>query len=95
MAMNLPVLIVVTVLAFACGKANSSSWLNALLQAAITFGCVLVGGLMFAGVGQIVGIGVSAVIIFVFFSLPKQKKENSEEMHQEMEVQRNMNEEDK
>ncbi len=94
MAMNLPVLIVVTVLAFACGKANGNSWLNALLQAAITFVCVLVGGLIFAGIGQIVGIGVSAVIIFLFFSLPNQKKKHSEAMRREMDVQHNLNEED-
>ena len=94
MAMNLPVLIVVTVLAFACGKANGNSWLNALAQAAITFVCVLIGGLCFSGVGQIVGIGVSAVIIFIFFSLPNQKKHNSEAMRKEMDRQKNMNEED-
>lgn len=94
MAMNLPVLIVVTILAFACGKGSGSSWLNALLQAAITFVCVMVGGIAFAGIGQIIGIGVSAVIIFVFFSLPKQKRKNNEKTQQEARVEQQLNEED-
>ena len=93
MAMNFPVLIVATVLAFVYGAASSLR--HAILQAIITFACVLVGGLMYKGVGQIVAIIVSALIIFLAFTLPAHRRKAAEEAARERELRKALQEEAK
>ena len=93
MALNLPVLIVATILAFIYGVTSSLS--HACLQALITFVCVLVGGLLYKGVGQIVAVVVSALLIFVFFTLPAQRRKAREEADRERELRKALQEEAK
>lgn len=93
MAMNLPVLIVATILAFIYGAASSMS--HAFIQALITFVCVLVGGLLYKGVGQIVAVVVSALIIFLFFTLPAHRRKAAEEADRERELRKALQEEAK
>lgn len=93
MAMNLPVLIVATVLAFIYGA--SSNMRHACIQALITFACVLAGGLLYKGVGQIVAIVVSALIIFFAFTLPAHHRKAAEEADRERELRKALQEEAK
>ena len=93
MAQNLPVLIVATVLAFVYGVTNSMG--HAFIQALITFACVLVGGLLYQGVGQIVAVIVSALIIFVFFTMPAHRRKAQEEADRERELRKALQEEAK
>ena len=66
----LPVPVVAAVVAYFYGRSIHSAWLPAI----ITFICVLVGGLLFQGVGQIAGVVLSALIIFLLFTHPAQKR---------------------
>ena len=91
--MNLPVLIVATILAFIYGAASSIS--HGFIQALITFICVLIGGLLYKGVGQIVAVVVSALIIFVFFTLPAHRRRAREEADRERELRKALQEESK
>ena len=93
MALNLPVLIVATVLAFIYGAATSIS--HASIQAIITFVCVLIGGLLYKGVGQIVAIIVSALIIFCAFTLPAHRRKAAEEAARERDLREALREEAK
>ena len=93
MAMNLPVLIVATALAFVYGL--TTNILHACIQAAITFACVLVGGLLYKGVGQIVAIVVSALIIFLCFTLPAHRRRAEEEAERERDLRKALQEEAK
>ena len=70
MGIYLPVPVVAAILAFFYGRTIRNAWLPAI----ITFVCVLVGGLLFQGVGQIAGVVVSALIIFLLFTHPAQKR---------------------
>ena len=93
MALNLPVLIVATVLAFIYGAASSMG--HAFIQALITFACVLAGGLLYQGVGQIVAVIVSALLIFVFFTLPAHRRKAEEDADRERELRKALQEEAK
>ena len=91
MAMNLPVLIVATVLAFVYGA--SLSIRHAVIEAVITFACVLAGGLLYKGVGQIVAVVISALIIFLAFTLPAHRRKAMEEADREIELRKALQEE--
>lgn len=93
MAMNFPVLIVATVLAFIYGAASSIR--HAFIQAVITFVCVLIGGMLYKGVGQIIAVVVSALIIFVCFTLPAHRRKAAEEADRERELRKALQEEAK
>ena len=93
MALNLPVLIVATILAFIYGAATNM--LHACIQAVITFVCVLVGGLLYKGVGQIAAIIISAMIIFLFFTLPAHRRKAAEEAARERDLRKALQEEAK
>ena len=89
-AICLPVSLVAAVLAYFYGKSVHHAWLPAL----ITFACVMLGGLLFEGVGQIAGVVLSALIIFIFFTLPEQKRIAQEEANKAREACHLPNEED-
>lgn len=93
MALNFPVLIVATILAFIYGAATNM--VHAFIQALITFVCVLIGGLLYKGVGQIVAIIVSALIIFLAFTLPAHRRRAEEEAAREQELRKALQEEAK
>ena len=64
------------------------------MTAVITFVLVLVGGLLFQGVGQIAGVVVSALIIFLLFTHPAQKRAAEEAAAREKDASTLPNEED-
>lgn len=90
MTICLPVAIVAALLAFFYGKSVRHEWLSAL----ITFACALIGGIVYSGVGQIIGVVISAVIIFLFFTLPEQRRAAQEQAIREREAAHLPNEED-
>lgn len=90
MAICIPVSVITAVLAFFYGKSVRHSWLSAI----ITFVCSMLGGLLYAGVGQIVGVVLSALIIFIIFTLPEQKRIAQEQATREKEAMHLPNEED-
>ena len=90
MGIYLPVPVVAAVLAYFYGRTIHSAW----LPAAITFVLVLVGGLFFQGVGQIVGVVVSALLIFLLFTHPAQKRAAEEAAAREKDASTLPNEED-
>lgn len=90
MAMCFPVSMVAALLALVYGRSVRHAWLPAL----ITFGITMAGGLIFSGIGQIVGVVLSALIIFVFFTLPEQKRIAQEQAKRESEAAHLPNEED-
>ena len=93
MAMNFPVLIVATILAFIYGAASNIR--HAFLQAVITIVCVLIGGLLYKGIGQIIAVVVAALLIFVFFTLPAHRRKAAEEADRERELRKALQEESK
>ena len=93
MALNLPVLIVATVLAFIYGA--SLSIRHAILEAIITFAFVLAGGMLYKGVGQIIAVVLSALVIFVAFTLPAHRRKAAEEADRERELRKALQEEAK
>lgn len=90
MAICIPVSVVTAVLAFFYGKSVRHGWLSAL----ITFVCSMLGGLLYAGIGQIIGVVLSALIIAVFFTLPEHKRLAQEEAAREKAAENLPNEED-
>lgn len=90
MAICFPISIVAALLALFYGRSVRHAWLPAL----ITFIITLAGGLLFSGVGQLIGVVISALIIFVFFTLPEQRRIAREQAQREREVQHLPNEED-
>lgn len=90
MGIYLPVPVVAAVLAYFYGRTIHSAWLPAI----ITFICVLVGGLLFQGVGQIAGVVVSALIIFLLFTHPVQKRAAEEAAARDKDASTLPNEED-
>jgi len=90
MAMCIPVSVVAALLAFFYGKSVGRAWLPAI----ITFVITLAGGLLFKGVGQIARVVISALIIFVFFALPEQRRQAQEMAAREKEAEHLRNEED-
>lgn len=90
MGIYFPVPIVAAVLAFFYGRTVHHAWLPAIL----TFCCVMLGGLLWAGIGQICGIVLSALIIFLVFTRPAQRRAVQEETDREKDASRLPNEED-
>ena len=90
MGIYLPVPVVAAVLAYFYGRTIHNAWLPAV----ITFVLVLVGGLLFQGVGQIVGVVVSALLIFLLFTHPAQKRAAEEAAERDKDVSTLPNEED-
>ena len=90
MALCIPVSVVATLLAFIYGRNVRHAWLPAI----ITFVCTMAGGLLFKGIGQIAGVVISALIIFVFFTRPEQKRLALEMAAREKEAENLRNEED-
>lgn len=90
MGIYFPVPIVASVLAYCYGRSIHRAWISA----AITFVCVMLGGLFYSGVGQIVGVVVSALVIFIAFTLPEQKKIAREEANKAKDATQLPNEED-
>lgn len=90
MGIYLPVSVVAAVVAFFYGRTIRHAWLPALL----TFCCVLLGGIFYAGVGQIVGVVLSALIIFLVFTRPAQRRAVQEEANREKDASQLPNEED-
>ena len=90
MGIYLPVPVVAAVLAYFYGRTIHSAWLPAV----ITFVLVLVGGLFFQGVGQIVGVVVSALLIFLLFTHPAQRRAAAEAEARDKDASTLPNEED-
>ena len=90
MGIYLPVPVVAAVLAYFYGRTIHSAWLPAI----VTFVCVLVGGLLFQGVGQIAGVVVSALIIFLLFTHPAQRRAAAEAEARDKDASTLLNEED-
>ena len=90
MGIYFPIPIVVTVLAWLYGKTIRRAWVSA----GITFGIVMLSGLVYGGVGQIVGIVISALIIFFAFKLPAQRHAAQEAQAREQDASALPNEED-
>ena len=90
MGIYLPVSVVAAVVASFYGRTIRHAWLPALL----TFCCVLLGGILYAGVGQIVGVVLSALIIFLVFTRPAQRRAVQEEANREKDASQLPNEED-
>lgn len=90
MGIYFPVPIVAALLAFFYGRTVHHAWLPAIL----TFCCVMLGGLLWAGIGQICGIVLSALIIFLVFTRPAQRRAVQEETDREKDASRLPNEED-
>ena len=90
MGIYFPVPIVAAVLAFFYGRTVHHAWLPAIL----TFCCVMLGGLLWAGIGQICGIVLSALIIFLVFTRPAQRRAVQEEANREKDASQLPNEED-
>ena len=90
MGIYLPVPVVAAVLAYFYGRTIHSAW----LPAAITFVLVLVGGLFFQGVGQIVGVVISALLIFLLFTHPAQRRAAAEAEARDKDASTLPNEED-
>ncbi len=90
MGIYFPIPIVASVLAYSYGRSIHRAWISA----AITFVLVMLGGIIYAGVGQIVGVVVSALIIFFAFTLPEQKRLAREEAAKAKDATQLPNEED-
>ena len=90
LAICIPVSVVAAALAFVYGKSVRHAWLPAL----ITFVCTMIGGLIYTGVGQIVGVALSALAIFIFFTLPEHKRIAQEEAARAKDATHLPNEED-
>lgn len=90
MAISIPVSIVAALLAFVYGKSVRHAWMPAIL----TFALTMLGGLFFKGVGQIAAVVLSALIIFIFFTLPEQRRLAQEEAARAKDAVNLPNEED-
>lgn len=90
MAICIPIAAVAAVLALVYGKSVGHAWLPAI----ITFLITVVAGMFYGGVGQLVGVVVSALIIFLCFTLPEQKRVAHEQAMRDQEAMHLPNEED-
>ena len=86
----LPIPIIAVLLAYFYGRSVHRGWLSAIL----TFCLVMLGGWLHSAPGQIVGVILSALIIFLAFALPEHKRQAHEELRREREAERLPNEED-
>ena len=86
----LPLPIVAALLALAYGITIHHAWISAIL----TFGLVILGGWLYGPMGQIIAVIVSALVIYVLFGLPEQRRQAHEEAVREREAVHLPNEED-
>ena len=86
----LPMPVVATLLAFVYGVSIHRGWISAI----ITFCLVMLGGWLYAAVGQIIGVIVSALIIFLVFWMPEHRRQAHEDLRREREAAQLPNEED-
>lgn len=87
----LPLPIVATLLAFAYGLSVKRAWQSAVITLALT----MLGGWIYGAIGQVVSVVVSALIIFVAFTLPEQRRQARREAEREREARQLPNEEDR
>lgn len=90
MAICIPVSLVAAAVALAYGKSIGRAWPSAL----ITFAVTLLSGFFYKGVGQIFGVILSALIIFLVFARPEHKRIAQEEAAKDKEFNHLPNEED-
>lgn len=86
----LPLPIVATLLAFVYGV----NIRRGLASAAITLVLTMLGGMIYQAIGQVVGVCLSALIIFIAFTLPEQRRLAREEAERAREARQLPNEED-
>ena len=86
----LPIPIVAVLLAFIYGMSIHRGWISAIL----TLCLVMLGGWKYQAIGQIAGVIVSALIIFLVFTMPAHKRRADEERRREHEAEHLPNEED-
>lgn len=86
----LPLPIVATLLAFVYGV----SIRRGLASAAITLALTMLGGWLYAAIGQVVGVCVSALVIFFAFTLPEQRRQARVDAQRAKEARQLPNEED-
>lgn len=86
----LPLPVVAALLALVYGMSIH----RGLISAVLTFCLVMLGGWLYAAIGQVVGVIVSALIIFLVFSMPEHKRQAHEELRREREAVQLPNEED-
>ena len=86
----LPLPIVAALLALIYGAGIGHAWASGIL----TFALVMLGGYLYGAVGQIIAVVVSALVIFLLFTLPAHRKQAHEEAKRERDFARLPNEED-
>ena len=86
----LPIPVVAALLAFVYGASIHHAWISAVL----TFALVMLGGWVYGPIGQVVGVVISALIVFFAFTLPEQRHQAHEETKREREAAQLPNEED-
>ena len=86
----LPIPVVAALLALVYGISIHHAWISAIL----TFVLVMIGGWIYGPLGQVIGVIISALIIFFAFTMPEQKRQAHEETLREREAAQLPNEED-
>ena len=86
----LPIPIVAALLALVYGI----SIRHGLVSAVLTFALVMIGGWVYGPIGQLTGVAVSALIIFLAFTMPEHKRQAHEQYRREREITHLPNEED-
>lgn len=86
----LPVPVVAAVVAYFYGRSIHSAWLPAI----ITFAIVMAGGLIYSAIGEMIGVVVSALLIFLLFTYPAQRRATAEAEARDKDASTLPNEED-
>ena len=86
----LPIPIVATLLALIYGLSIHRAWISALL----TLCLVVLGGCICGLLGQFIGVILSALVIFIAFTRPEEKRKAHEAARRAHEVKHLPNEED-
>ena len=86
----LPVPVVAAVVAYFYGRSIHSAWLPAI----ITFAIVMAGGLIYSAIGEMIGVVVSALLIFLLFTYPAQRRAAAEAEARDKDASTLPNEED-
>ena len=86
----LPIPVVAALLAFVYGVSIRHAWVSGIL----TFVFVMIGGWLGGPVGQVVGVVVSALIVFFVFTLPEHRRQANEANQRAREAAQLPNEED-
>ena len=86
----LPIPVVAALLALVYGISIHHAWVSAIL----TFALVMIGGWIYGPLGQVVGVIISALIIFLAFALPEHRRQAHEDAKRAREAAQLPNEED-